>query len=427
MEIIWNVPSENCQNKTKTTINFTNYSITTNKNFTFRGDKIVLLYEKDIGLYPHIKNHSNGTIEKFNGGLPQLVNMTEHLEALQENVTNIIKDENFSGLAIIDIEEWRPTYDSNWSSKRIYQNQSIEHVLEENKKNGTNITIQQATEIAIKEFNEAAIKFFNETLHKCKTLRPQAKWGFYGFPTCNENAGNRNWSFCFPNISDNTIPIFKEVDVMFPAPYIVKGQNYSIKNLFVQAVLNETHRIVREIKEKENRTKLIYVYQKFEVDPFVKNITHIEFYDPYYLCIAYKNMMHYNVSGIIVWSTSKNMTDRCPYIKNYTDSVFGPYVKELNNTFSISTQTTSALSSQANCQTGTLENSQMLLKDCNKLLTKKEITKWCETSFYGPDCLQRKLNSSGIPPNLITHYINLLKDFVSSIFKKSNYYIIKLY
>uniref|UniRef100_A0A0N5BYB5 Hyaluronidase n=1 Tax=Strongyloides papillosus TaxID=174720 RepID=A0A0N5BYB5_STREA len=83
--------------------------------------------------------------------------MTEHLEALKVNVSKIITNNSFDGLAIIDIEEWRPTFDSNWSSKRIYQNQSIELVLKRD--NITNITI--ATEKAKEEFDEAAIRFFN--------------------------------------------------------------------------------------------------------------------------------------------------------------------------------------------------------------------------------------------------------------------------
>uniref|UniRef100_A0A0N5C1H4 Hyaluronidase n=1 Tax=Strongyloides papillosus TaxID=174720 RepID=A0A0N5C1H4_STREA len=257
--------------------------------------------------------------------------MTKHLKKLEENIKTIIKDENFSGLAIIDIEEWRPTYDSNWSSKRIYREQSIKQVLD--KDENKNLDKKEAEKIAIEEFDKAAIRFFNETLHTCKQLRPQAKWGFYGFPTCNENAKDRNWSFCFPNISDKTIPIFQHVDVMYPAPYIVKGQNYSIKNLFVQAVLNETRRIVNKISEDGEKQKPIYVYQKFEVSPFLSDIKDIEFFDPYYLCITFKNMIYYKVDGIIVWSTSRNMTDRCPYIKNYTDTVFGPYVKNLNEDF----------------------------------------------------------------------------------------------
>uniref|UniRef100_A0A0N5BYB4 Hyaluronidase n=1 Tax=Strongyloides papillosus TaxID=174720 RepID=A0A0N5BYB4_STREA len=206
---------------------------------------------------------------------------------------------------------------------------------------------------------------------------------------------------------------------MYPAPYIVKGQNYSIKNLFVQAVLNETIRIVKNISKNRSVKKYIYVYQKFEVDPFVENITNIEFYDPYYLCITYKNMRYYNVDGIIVWSTSKNMTARCPYIKNYTETIFGPYVKALNRTFSISTQTTissttSSQTAKSSCQTGSLVNNEFSLKDCNNILTRRNITEWCETSFYGPDCLQRKLNSSGIPPNLITNYIDLLMEILQN-------------
>uniref|UniRef100_A0A0N5B3B6 Hyaluronidase n=1 Tax=Strongyloides papillosus TaxID=174720 RepID=A0A0N5B3B6_STREA len=324
-KILWNIPSEQCERTNSTKIDFSKYKIETNYHCKFRGEKIIVLYENDVGLYPHLKNFSNGTIQYINGGLPQLVNISEHLKKLGQSIKNIITDKHFNGLAIIDIEEWRPTYDSNWSSKRVYQEESVRLVLKDKKF----LNKTEAINLAKLQFDKAAFRFFYATLKMCKLLRPRAFWGFYGFPTCNENAQNRNWSFCFPEISNKMISFLKYADVIYPSPYIVPGQNYTVKSFFVREVLKETNRIVEEIMRLGYGKKLIYVYNKIEVDPFVAKPKNIEFFDPYYLCIVYDNCVLHNVDGVIVWSTSKNMKERCHYIKDYVDHIFGPHIKFL--------------------------------------------------------------------------------------------------
>ncbi|KAK6051394.1 hypothetical protein COOONC_11099 [Cooperia oncophora] len=43
--------------------------------------------------------------------------------------------------------------------------------------------------MAKKEFNMAAKKIFLLTIGMARHLRPYARWGFYGFPYCNYDAG----------------------------------------------------------------------------------------------------------------------------------------------------------------------------------------------------------------------------------------------
>ncbi|CEF70836.1 Aldolase-type TIM barrel domain and Glycoside hydrolase, superfamily domain and Hyaluronidase family-containing protein [Strongyloides ratti] len=387
IEIIWNGPTEQCQRNSTNKINYGSYGISTNNDCQFRGEKIVVLYERDIGRYPYIKMDNESQYEEHNNGLPQKVNMSEHLKQLEKKIEEIIPDKNFSGLGVIDIEEWRPTYDSNWSSKRVYRNESIKIVLARN----STLNSTEAEKLAIKEFNKAAADFFIETIKKCKELRPNAKWGFYGFPTCNENAENRGWNFCFPNISNQIIPILNHTDVLYPSPYIVPGQNYSIKDKFVNAVLDETQRIVEEIIKIGGNKKKIYMYNKIEVDQQNVNYENIEFYDPYYLCIVYNRAIDYNIDGVIVWTTSQNMSKRCQYIKKYVDNVFGPYIQSMNlfHPFFINTPFLNFINKF-------LLRKDSLKIDCSKLLTNDNIQDWCKTNFYGPNCMASKLNSSGL-------------------------------
>ena len=58
--------------------------------------------------YSHVTGHwpyyLNG--EEVNGGIPQLGNLSLHLEKFRERVEIMIPDEKFNGLAIIDWERW---------------------------------------------------------------------------------------------------------------------------------------------------------------------------------------------------------------------------------------------------------------------------------------------------------------------------------
>ncbi|CEF70834.1 Hypothetical protein SRAE_X000016400 [Strongyloides ratti] len=104
------------------------------------------------------------------------------------------------------------------------------------------------------------------------------------------------------------------------------------------------------------------------------------------------------------------MTHRCPYIKKYIDTVFGPYLKELNESTLIETLQEFVPSIETNdliCQLPKL--------NCSYLLTYKNLVKWCNTTFYGPDCLESKLNSSGIePPTTTTPSPKTLQTLTSS-------------
>lgn len=49
---------------------------------------------------------------------------------------------------MIDWEEWRPLWDRNWGTKKIYQTLSVAHVMHTD----SSLTVQQATEKAKQQF-----------------------------------------------------------------------------------------------------------------------------------------------------------------------------------------------------------------------------------------------------------------------------------
>lgn len=83
----------------------------------------------------------------------QRANLTNHLLKVRSDIKESIPNPDFDGLAIIDYEKWRPIWEHNWYTKRIYQNESVAYVKERYK----NITEKYAKLIAENEFNNAAM------------------------------------------------------------------------------------------------------------------------------------------------------------------------------------------------------------------------------------------------------------------------------
>ena len=67
----------------------------------------------------------NGTT--INGGLPQLGNLTEHLNQVRKDIAIQLPDPNFSGYAVIDWEVWVPSFEilSMYPGYQIYYNRSL--------------------------------------------------------------------------------------------------------------------------------------------------------------------------------------------------------------------------------------------------------------------------------------------------------------
>ncbi|MFH4983140.1 hypothetical protein AB6A40_009849 [Gnathostoma spinigerum] len=151
IQVIWNVPSEACLVNKSIDIPLDKYRIKHNVNQSFEGKEVVLFYSYKFGRYPYYYHHN--VSEPRNGGLPQKVNMTDHLAKAKEDIEKAIPNENFTGVAILDFEEWRPTYETNWSAKRVYRNESIKYAEEY-----CNSTVPpcNATAVAIEQFDSAA-------------------------------------------------------------------------------------------------------------------------------------------------------------------------------------------------------------------------------------------------------------------------------
>ena len=110
----------------------------------------------------------------------QLINLAAHLKKMKKDVIRKIPDPDYNGLAIIDWEGWRPTWDRNFDSKRIYQSRSIELVQEKYPE----WSMEEVIEEAKQEFERSARGLMESSIKLARQLRPKGLWGFYGFPDC---------------------------------------------------------------------------------------------------------------------------------------------------------------------------------------------------------------------------------------------------
>lgn len=115
------------------------------------------------------------------------MNVTEHLKRASQHIVEKIPEPQYSGLAVIDWEGWRPLWETNFGAKHIYQIESIALVKKEGKlRNKNKIRLE-----AKRRFESAGKRLMIETIELGKKLRPRALWGFYGFPDCHGNCAEQ--------------------------------------------------------------------------------------------------------------------------------------------------------------------------------------------------------------------------------------------
>ena len=119
----------------------------------------------------------------LNGGVPQAANLSLHLEYIRDHIDAWLPDRAWGGNAVYDFEAWSPTWSANIDTNCGYhsirhQNLSLALVAAAH----PTWSPSQIYAEAVAVFESAAVTFMAETLKLSTSLRPNATWGFYGFP-----------------------------------------------------------------------------------------------------------------------------------------------------------------------------------------------------------------------------------------------------
>lgn len=115
----------------------------------------------------------------MNGGIPQLGCLSAHLSLAETQISRLLWV-NFTGLAVIDWEEWQPLWEKNFGKKIEYRRLSKLLVRQER----PDLSDKDIASLARQRFEASARKFMEGTLQTAIRTRPKGLWGFYGFLVC---------------------------------------------------------------------------------------------------------------------------------------------------------------------------------------------------------------------------------------------------
>lgn len=314
---IWNANTQWCLQKHNVDVDVSIFDVVVNPGQTFRGPNMTIFYSSQLGTYPYYTS----TGEPVYGGLPQNASLDVHLAHTFQDILAAMPQSNFSGLAVIDWEAWRPRWAFNWDSKDIYRQRSRELVQERH----PDWPPPQVDAAAQEEFQGAARAWMAGTLKLGQILRPEGLWGFYNFPDC------YNYDFLRPNYTGQCLPdiraqndqlgwLWNQSYALYPSiymPAVLKGTGKA--EMFVRHRVGEAFRVAEAVG---NPTLPVLPYLQI-------------FYDMTDRFLPLDELEHslgesaaQGAAGVVLWvSWEKTRTkESCLAIKKYVDTTLGPFI-----------------------------------------------------------------------------------------------------
>ncbi|XP_044512873.1 hyaluronidase-1-like isoform X2 [Gracilinanus agilis] len=285
--VVWNANTYLCEENFQVNISLDAFHVVANPSQVFRGPNMTIFYRPDLGIYPWYTQAK----QPINGGLPQNASLQGHLTKSSKDILATLPESDFHGIVVIDWEEWRPNWKTNWDSKKIYRNQSLALVREEH----PDWSPSQVKEMAKKQFEEAAKEWMVETLKLGKLLRPRGLWGYYGFPDCyNYNFQEPNYTGeCLPairHLNDKLSWLWEQSRALYPSIYLpLELEDTGKSLLFVRSRLQEAFRVARKSQNPDQPI------------------------------LPYAQIFYALTDVFLPWESCQN-------IKDYVDTTLGPFV-----------------------------------------------------------------------------------------------------
>lgn len=142
----------------------------------------IILYEPWLGEYPKAGPHM--LLRD-----PQL--MARHMAKITTDLDRRVP-RDFTGIAVIDYEAWRLLWERTWTGQRSDAPfDAHDHDFQDDWKETIRLmrpeliegrSVEQQEAIFKQTYEQTAKDFMLATIRECKRLRPNAKWGLYGYP-----------------------------------------------------------------------------------------------------------------------------------------------------------------------------------------------------------------------------------------------------
>lgn len=242
---VWNAPTERCASQYGIDLDLSIFDVIHNLNQSFIGSNMTIFYSDKLGFYPHYNDKN----ESVHGGVPQNFSLPDHLLQAYADLQKIMPDKNFSGLAVVDWESWRPLWERNWDRKEIYQQGSRALVKAEH----PDWKPEQIEAQAKKNFEGAAQAFMEQTIKLGQNERPGGLWGFYGFPCCYNYQHKKNETYtgkCPPEEekrNDRLSWLWNVSTALYPSIYM----DLSLRGHDRDILLYTQHRIMEGMRVRE--------------------------------------------------------------------------------------------------------------------------------------------------------------------------------
>ncbi|KAF3705074.1 Hyaluronidase PH-20 [Channa argus] len=284
------------------------------------GQFLSLFYTDRLGLYPHVDFTSR---RQFYGGIPQRSNLKVSMNKARADINYYIPSNTSRGLAVIDWEGWRPLWDRNWGSKKIYQTLSVAHVMQANR----SLTVQQATEKAKQQFQVAARGFMSGVLGVGRRMRPSYLWGFYLFPNCY----NYGWmdphytgqcSKAVKRQNDELLWLWESSTALYPSVYLQTSLADNPRSaLMVRNRVQEALRV--SALPRRIATASVFVYTR---PVFVDQNRH--FLSQGDLVSTIGESAAVGASGAVLWGASSDYADQasCKDLSSNLSATINPYI-----------------------------------------------------------------------------------------------------
>ncbi|XP_059191749.1 hyaluronidase-5-like [Centropristis striata] len=314
---IWNAPTKQCQ-QLHIPLDTGAFQAVTTPSLV-PGQFLTIFYEDRLGLYPKANALKH---KRYRGGVPQNGNLTEHLAKARSQIDHYISQDSSPGLAVIDWESWRPLWDQNWGSKRIYKKLSIAYALQM----APFLSSKKVSKLAKSQFQHAGRRFMEKTISLGISERPSRRWGFYLFPDCHNYGWDKSnyTGKCSAKIqkqNDQMKWLWERSTALFPSVYLHQTLRNSPKAaLYVRNRVQEALRVA--VLPKRPYTVPIYVYSR----PLYRDQTQ-KFQSQMDLVSTVGESAALGASGIVMWGGTKDYNNKaaCQALSEYLASTFNPY------------------------------------------------------------------------------------------------------
>ncbi|XP_054985071.1 hyaluronidase PH-20-like [Sorex araneus] len=317
--LAWNGPNDVCFYKYKISVDVSIFSLIGNPRFGVTGQNVTLLYVDNIGEFPYL---NLVTKEEKYGVIPQSGDLNAHLQKAESDIIRHFPEDRL-GLAVIDLEEWKPIWIRNRGDRMAYRKKSIDLV----KKVHPTFTEADAEIVAKKKFEYAAKNYMLKTLQLAQRLRPKNYWGYHNFPDCyNYYYRDDPYSGSCPEIEkkrNNELDwLWNETTALYPSIYLSSILRDSQKAaLYSRNRINEALRISK-VRNRDNPLP-VFVYMR---SVYMDNST---------LFLSETDLVHtigetlaLGASGIVIWgSYAIAQTEvACRNLKTFERETLSPYL-----------------------------------------------------------------------------------------------------